>query len=519
MFEYRLQLSCLCIVLYVFIYYESRRNLKTEFNELYIVMMIDSIAYLILDMYTYHLVNHPLRYNIVFINFIHRLFFLSLITDFYLAFRYEILLIKKEFKVSPQELLLLKIPFILGAAGATFLPIRYKITIHTSYSSGPAVFCVAACIFIYMVLSIILSVRYSSRKLERKYRSVIVSMLLMIMVIVLQMFKHDLLFTSVAVTMLVLSIYMSIGDPQIYVDEDIDGFNRTGFGEVLDFRTRERKKFMVISIEITNWPELTDMSCGISANELLSFAPKLGTKLKSPAYRARYNCISYIVLDTGQNNRIGERVGAAAQELISLELQSASKNLDPDVHMSIIRYPNDAGTTQEILTKIYSMLLKTYRGAIYFDEATGCSNRNAYENDLQDLTDTMRASVNTVCIMADVNGLKRTNDTYGHAYGDEAIRETASVLKRYFAGMGTVYRLGGDEFLIIIFDREAYEVEEKLREIAQGEMGRKLSSGEGLSFAIGTAYADENDEKIKDVIERADAAMYEDKKNSGCMRR
>ena len=119
----------------------------------------------------------------------------------------------------------------------------------------------------------------------------------------------------------------------------------------------------------------------------------------------------------------------------------------------------------------------------------------------------------------DIDNFKSVNDTLGHAGGDEALKLLADTMRLVFGTHVLMARFGGDEFLIIIFDREAYEVEEKLREIAQGEMGRKLSSGEGLSFAIGTAYADENDEKIKDVIERADAAMYEDKKNIGCMRR
>ena len=518
MFEYRLQICCICVVLYIFVYYISRKNLKTEFYELFISMLITSLIYLFLDIYTFHLVNNRDSYSPVYILFFHRLFYISIISDFYLAFIYELMLARKEFKIPKKEMLLLDIPFLVSLIGVAVLPVTYKKTDNTAFSSGQAIYCLAICIAIYMVLSYVISYRYASRELGGKYRAVIVSMSLMITVMVIQMIIPDMLITSIAVTMLVLSIYMSLGDPMIYRDDDIGGFNRDGFGEVLDSYTRENRRFLVISIEIANWTELTDMSCGISAKQLLTFAPKLGERLRSPAYRARHNCIAYISPDTNQMRKLSRHAKAAATELISLELQHEHKNMKPDVHTSIIKCPEEAGTTNEILTKIYSMLLATYRGAIYYDEATGCVNRNAFENDIEDLSDKMRSSSRTICIMADVNGLKRTNDTYGHLCGDELIRETAQILMKYFNDMGAVYRIGGDEFIIIVYDRELSEVQEKLRKMEQGEMGRKLTYGGTVSFAVGTACAGENDITKEDLMKRADAAMYEDKKKNGNMR-
>ena len=52
--------------------------------------------------------------------------------------------------------------------------------------------------------------------------------------------------------------------------------------------------------------------------------------------------------------------------------------------------------------------------------------------------------------MSDVNGLKEANDTLGHEAGDELIIGSAECLEKSFEGINTIYRLGGDEFTVIV---------------------------------------------------------------------
>ena len=53
-------------------------------------------------------------------------------------------------------------------------------------------------------------------------------------------------------------------------------------------------------------------------------------------------------------------------------------------------------------------------------------------------------------IMLDVDRFKDVNDTYGHAVGDEALRQSAALLKRHFRGSDIVGRVGGDEFIVFM---------------------------------------------------------------------
>ena len=80
------------------------------------------------------------------------------------------------------------------------------------------------------------------------------------------------------------------------------------------------------------------------------------------------------------------------------------------------------------------------------DELTRCYNRRAYEEDINKLDLTKE----WVYVSMDINGLKNANDSFGHAAGDEIIRAAADCMKNSFSEHGKVYRVGGDEFVVII---------------------------------------------------------------------
>lgn len=138
----------------------------------------------------------------------------------------------------------------------------------------------------------------------------------------------------------------------------------------------------------------------------------------------------------------------------------------------------------------------------YTDGMTGALNRNAFIRDT--MPDSSRGILSAGCFFVDINGLKRTNDTYGHEAGDKLILQIyqiiCSVVHRY-----PVYRLGGDEFVVLCrnISRENMDaLESRLRE----ELGGK----NGCSAAIGRSFLDyPNDLTL--LMEEADQKMYEDK--------
>ena len=108
-------------------------------------------------------------------------------------------------------------------------------------------------------------------------------------------------------------------------------------------------------------------------------------------------------------------------------------------------------------------------------------------------------------IMADINGLKQANDLYGHEAGDNLIVAVASCMGDVFA-RENVYRLGGDEFMVLLQGKTEEECLAGIRELES--MMEKLN----VSASVGYAFRDSFDGSLDDLQKEADRNMYEKKK-------
>lgn len=139
----------------------------------------------------------------------------------------------------------------------------------------------------------------------------------------------------------------------------------------------------------------------------------------------------------------------------------------------------------------------------YEDALTGLKNRNCYFRRLRELQSHDPASLGVVYL--DINGLKRTNDTYGHSYGDALIQRAADHLKEVFHE--DIYRIGGDEFVTLCIDmtEEAFHDRvDKLRELVEED--------DGCSLSIGSKW-DAGEINAADLIADADELMYINKQS------
>ncbi len=155
----------------------------------------------------------------------------------------------------------------------------------------------------------------------------------------------------------------------------------------------------------------------------------------------------------------------------------------------------------------------------YYDQMTGLQNRRAYDEMIDRFAKEMPAYC---CVVnADINGLKQINDRLGHEAGDELIIASAECLRRGFAGIDTIYRIGGDEFCVFITDADTNAVQclEQMAEYCDGWQGKNVHG-----FSLSYGYADSKEFSDIDSIRRtADQRMYQFKRqyyiNSGNDRR
>ena len=142
------------------------------------------------------------------------------------------------------------------------------------------------------------------------------------------------------------------------------------------------------------------------------------------------------------------------------------------------------------------------------DELTKCFNRRAYENDINNLD----LSEEWIYISMDLNGLKHVNDSFGHAAGDELICAAADCMKNIFSEYGKVYRIGGDEFVVIT--KNIGQFEEALRNFERSVEEWHGKHIDSMTVSYGYVFNSEKKwNSVYDIAKAADKRMYESKAN------
>ena len=144
----------------------------------------------------------------------------------------------------------------------------------------------------------------------------------------------------------------------------------------------------------------------------------------------------------------------------------------------------------------------------YHDQLTGLYNRRFYEEELKRLDTERNFPISLV--MADVNGLKLTNDAFGHMAGDKLLQDVATILKHECRSDEIAARIGGDEFMLLLPRTGEAEAEAIVQRI-QKEIGRKKNDSMILSVSFGWATKEDVTTDIAAVYIQAEDQMYRHK--------
>ena len=144
------------------------------------------------------------------------------------------------------------------------------------------------------------------------------------------------------------------------------------------------------------------------------------------------------------------------------------------------------------------------------DSMTGVRNKHAYSETETYLNHRIRQNTidKLVIVVCDINGLKVVNDTLGHAAGDQLIKDACSMICEYFTH-GAVYRIGGDEFVVVLQEKgydTAKEVIAEINRAIEENIQKKK-----VVISIGYSELTPEDQLVHDVFERADQMMYKRK--------
>jgi len=156
-----------------------------------------------------------------------------------------------------------------------------------------------------------------------------------------------------------------------------------------------------------------------------------------------------------------------------------------------------------------------HRSDAVVDQLTGMLNRNALDVRVQELTQQANVTGEPIgLIVGDLDHFKDINDTHGHATGDAVLKEVTYLLRKQLRAFDLAYRLGGEEFLILLPGAEldaAAELAERLRDAVAGT---PMTGGMSITMSLGVGGSRRGQPfDYESVFAEADAALYEAKRS------
>jgi diguanylate cyclase (GGDEF)-like protein len=156
-----------------------------------------------------------------------------------------------------------------------------------------------------------------------------------------------------------------------------------------------------------------------------------------------------------------------------------------------------------------------HRSEAIIDQLTGMLNRHALDGRVVELTHQSHRTGQPVgLIVGDLDHFKDVNDTHGHATGDAVLQDVAYMLRKHLRAFDLAYRIGGEEFLVLLPGADLEQAVAMAERLRQGVAADTVGGGLRVTMSFGVSASGHGDVfDYERVCAEADAALYEAKRH------
>ena len=461
-------IACMIIILFMAFYYAKLKHLNTRPAKQYWVLIIASEVFIVLSLIAGQTIKN---FTSTINDVVHILMNLILLFIYYMVYKYTVTYVeinkKKKFK---KKLLIVDLVVAIVSLLIIVLPAMYLEGDTGVFHYGARTYALYAGFIFITTMEYEMLILHKKDIKKRHYDALLSAVILMTVSGLLQILL-PFIYMYLGITLLVIALYLSIENPDKYIDEKTNLFNRTGFEKILLEKLFLGKTGEVVLYAINNSEHIDDEKVIIK---------EINNESKTECYKLSNNVFAVF---SGKQTTVIER------EYLSSKVFSLD---DVD----------------NVLHEINNFIESFADSEKYFDKMTQVFNRNKYEIDSVNF---LNYEKDIWYYIVDINNLKKTNDTLGHKAGDILITSVTELLRETFCKNCYIYRIGGDEFVIMSFNDDVEEILKKLyarKEEMNAEEDREIK----VSFAIGYSKYIHNISNWEKITHSADEMMYEDKR-------
>jgi diguanylate cyclase (GGDEF)-like protein len=177
---------------------------------------------------------------------------------------------------------------------------------------------------------------------------------------------------------------------------------------------------------------------------------------------------------------------------------------------------------QNVILRKEIARLRVFRGMAYRDPLTGLWNRRYFEERLKEeasRAERAGSSRRFSVLVADINDFKHINDAHGHPMGDVMLKWVGEFLTHKVRTHDVVCRTGGDEFTVLLPDLSADDCGRLLARLREQLSLANIDRAIRVDLSLGTASFPDTSTSCTEILQRADEAMYADKRRQKATRR
>lgn len=323
-----------------FIYF-IRPKTKTLSTKLFTILMISSYCYLLFDVATVFALCFFNKCPLWLTRFTHQgfVFFLdTALLSIYLFLDFSCRTHKRYYR---RKLLSVGIVYIASILLTITLPLNYYIDENKIYSYGLMADSVYAIIIFFSLLTIIKAFKtLKIKEYKRQATYVLATMFLWVAFGIIQIWKPEILISSIAISSMILLMLFSLENPSEYIDKDTQSFNFSALRLVLFESISKKKPFTIINIDLEDLSIIENQLGDESANQILVLIREyLEKEFKFQSYRLNKNSMTFIV-----PNKLIEKTDEILNRLTerfhdNWEIRESSIRLN--AHLDVIQCPKD----------------------------------------------------------------------------------------------------------------------------------------------------------------------------------